>query len=107
MTLLLLIDWKKIIRKFTFLNYSFFWKRAVTLNLKNFSWSTIFRWCTFGKFFIVEFNYLSGRLRKGKRSFGKILIDHYAGDIKIKISLICIKKKYKKLLNLDCQVRVR
>ena len=41
----------------------------------------IFSWYTSGKFYIVKFNYLSGRPNKVKKSFEIFLIDHYAGDI--------------------------
>ena len=61
---------------FTLLKYSFFfWK--CTVNLNKFSSNTIFRWCTFGKFYIIKFNYFG----EGARGFELFLIDHFAGDI--------------------------
>ena len=75
-------------KKFTFLKYSDFWKRFITVNLKKFSLYTIFRWYTVGKFYMVKFNYFSGR----SRCFEILLIDHFVGDIRNKISLVIIKK---------------
>ena len=60
--------WLKREKKFTFLKHSFFWKHVVTVNFKELSSNTIFRWYTFEKFFMVKFNYFSRRL---------LLIDHY------------------------------
>ena len=57
---------KNRIRKFTFLRYSFFWKRTDTLNLMKISSKTIFTWYTFGKFYIAKFSYFSGRPNKVK-----------------------------------------
>ena len=51
-------------KKFTLLKCSCFWKRTVTVNLKKFSLSTILRWYTFWKFYIVKLNYSSGRPNK-------------------------------------------
>ena len=60
---------EKMLRKFTFLKYSFFfWKSTVTVNLKKFSSSSIFRWHTFGKFCIVKFNYFRGRYNTVKET---------------------------------------
>ena len=49
----------------------FFWKCRFffTATLKNFSSNTIFRWYTFGKFYIVKLNYFSGRPNKGRERF--------------------------------------
>ena len=66
----------KSIRRFTLLRYSFFWKHTATISLKKFSSNTIFSWYNFGKFYIVKFNYFSG-----KRCFEIFLIDPYANDI--------------------------
>ena len=79
--LLQLIELKKRIRKFTFLKYSIFGKRTFTVNLKNFSSNINFRWYTFGKFYIVKFNYFSGEPNKGKERFWNIFDWHYASDI--------------------------
>ena len=66
---------KRRIRKFTFAKYSFFfsfffslWERTVTINLKIFSSNTILIWYTFGKFYIVTFNYFRGSILKIKTS---------------------------------------
>ena len=64
-----------------------FWKLAVTVNLKKLASNTIFWWYTFGKFYIVKFNYYSERLNKfwkTKLNFEIFLIDHCAGDIRNK-----------------------
>ena len=63
---------KNRIRKLTFLKYSFFWKCIGTVNLKKFSSNTIFTWYTFGKFYIVKFNYFSGRPNKVQEMFWNI-----------------------------------
>ena len=73
-------DWKKSLRKFTFLKHSFFWKRTVTVNLKKLSSNTIFRWYTFGKFYNIKFNYFSG----GARGFEIFFIELFAVDIENK-----------------------
>ena len=57
-------------------NIHFFWKRTVIVNLKQFSSNTIFRWYTFGKFYIIKFNYFS----EGARGFEIFFIDYFAGD---------------------------
>ena len=63
--------WLKSVRKFTFLkHHSFFWKHAVTVNLKKFSSNTIFRWYTFRKLWL--FNYFSGRPNKVKERFWNV-----------------------------------
>ena len=49
-----------------------FWKLAVTVNLKKFSSNTIFRWYTFGKFYIFKFKYFSGRPNEVKEMFWTI-----------------------------------
>ena len=51
--------------------------RTVTVNLKKSSSKTIYRWYTFGKLYIIKFNYFSG----GARAFEMFLIDNFAGDI--------------------------
>ena len=80
----LITHWWKKDKKFTFSKNSFSWKCTVTVNLKKFSSNTTFRWYTFGKFFIVKFNYSSGRLIRWKRYFWSIFdwpLDHCVGDI--------------------------
>ena len=62
----------KSIRKFTFLRYSFVWKHTATISLKKFSSNTIFSWYNFGRFYIVKFNYFSGRPNKVKEMFWNI-----------------------------------
>ena len=69
---LIIYSLKKRIRKFTFLKCSFFWRSTVTVNLNKFSSITIFRWFTFGKFYIAKFCYFSGRHNKVKEMFSKI-----------------------------------
>ena len=64
---------KKRIRKFTFLKYTFFWKSTVTVTPKKFSSKTIWRWYTFGKFYISRFNYFSGTRNKVKEKFWNII----------------------------------
>ena len=57
-------------KKITFLKYSFFFfKLASTVSLKKFSSNTILRSCTFGEFYIVKFNYFSGRPNEVKERF--------------------------------------
>ena len=63
------------------------WKRTVTVNPKKFSSNTIFRWYTFGKFYIAKFNYLSERPNKVKNRLRSIL-----AILEITISLVSIKK---------------
>ena len=60
------------VRKFTFLKHSLFWKRAVTFNFDKFFSDTIFWWYACGKFYMVRFNYFSGRTSKVEKSFWKI-----------------------------------
>ena len=64
-----------------------FWKRTVSVNLKKFSSNTIFRWYTFGKFYIVKFNYLSERPNEVKNRLSTMLV-----ILEITISLVSIKK---------------
>ena len=60
------------------------WLKKRTINSR--FWSThffeniIFRWHTFGKFYIANFNYLVEDLIRWKRGFKRFLIDQYAGD---------------------------
>ena len=62
------------------MQYSFFWKHIVSVSLKKFSSNTIFRWYTFGKFYIVKFSYFGGRPIKVKERFEIFSIDHYADE---------------------------
>ena len=63
---------KKEIRKLTLLKYSFSWNRTVTVNLMKLSSNNNFRWYNFGKFYIVKFNYFSGKPNKVKEMFWNI-----------------------------------
>ena len=49
-----------------------FWKHAVTVSLKKPFSNTLFRWYTFGKFYLVKFSYFSGRPNKMKERFWNI-----------------------------------
>ena len=49
--------------------------------MKNFSLITIFRWCTFGKFYFSSSITLVEDLIREKRRFEIFLIDCYFGDI--------------------------
>ena len=71
----------KIIRKFTFLHYSFFWKRTAIVNLKKFSSNTVFRLYTFRELYIVKFSYFSGKPNKVETGIKIFLIDTYAANI--------------------------
>ena len=66
-----LIDWKRIFLH-VFEVLIFFWKLTVTVNPNKFSSNTIFRWYTFGKFYIVKFNYFSERPNTVKERFWNI-----------------------------------
>ena len=72
---------RKIKRKFTFLNYSFFWKRTAIVNLKKFSSNTVFRLYNFGEFYLVKFSYFSGKPNKVETGIKIFLIDTYATNI--------------------------
>ena len=72
---------RKIKRKFTFLNYSFFWKRTAIVNLKKFSSNTVFRLYNFGEFYLVKFSYFSGKPNKVETGIKIFLIDTYAANI--------------------------
>ena len=60
-----------------------YWKRTVAVNPKKLSSSTIFRWYTFAKFYIVKYNHFSGGPNKTKDIFWNIFlkIDYCSGDI--------------------------
>ena len=65
-------DWlKKMIRKFTFLKYSLF-KNVLLLSISRNSLQTSSLDDTFGKFYIVKFNYFSERPSKVKERFWNI-----------------------------------
>ena len=66
-----LIDWKRIFLH-VFEVLIFLWKRTVTVNLKKVSSNTIFRWYTFGEFYIVKFNYFSERPNTVNKRFWNI-----------------------------------
>ena len=72
---------KKRIKTFTFLKYSFLWKRAVTANLEKFSLNTIFRWYTFGNFTLSNSAILVEDLIEWKIRFEIFLIDYSVADI--------------------------
>ena len=80
----------KTIRKFTFLNYSFFWKRTAIVNLKKFSSNTVFRLYTFREFYIVKFIYFSGKPNKVKQVLKYFWLTPMLLILEIIISLISI-----------------
>ena len=80
----------KTIRKFTFLNYSFFWKRTAIVNLKKFSSNTVFRLYTFREFYIVKFSYFSGKPNKVKQVLKYFWLTPMLLILEIIISLISI-----------------
>ena len=80
----------KIIRKFTFLNYLFFWKRIAIVNLKKFSSNTVFRLYTFREFYLVKFSYFSGKPNKVKQVLKYFWLTPMLLILEIIISLISI-----------------
>ena len=72
---------KKSIRKFTFLKYSFFWIRTVTVNPKKFSWNTILDDIFLENFTLSNSIILVEDIIRWKKGFEIFLIDCNAGEI--------------------------
>ena len=76
----IITNWLKRVRKFTLLRHFFFW---------------IFRWCSFGKFYMVIFNYFTARpeRRKSEREVLKYFrLTTMLAIYEIKMLLVRIKK---------------
>ena len=63
-----------------FFKHSLFPKHTVTVNLKKFSSSNIFRWYISRKFTWSNPVFLVEELIRWKKAFEIFLIDHYEGD---------------------------
>ena len=62
---------RRKVKKFKLSRPSLFWRHTVTVNLKKFSSTNIFKLYTCGKFYMFKFNDFSGRPRKVKARFQK------------------------------------
>ena len=79
-------------KKCTFLKYSDFWKRFITVISRNSLYIPSLDGIVLGNLTWSSSIILVEDLVKWKRCFEILLIDHFAGDIRNKISLVIIKK---------------